>query len=301
MTPAVTTATGLEGQCRRIAGGRITVALAFALSLAACGDGDHSGSTGETASVEAKAAFATRTTPAPPSPRVPPVPQAGGGVSRDPGRNPGFTIRRPATAYVSECIVDFTDSGALQLTEPSLWFDRIYVPWFQECGGLGYVDVRPLVMEHVHVSFADPQVLPCNTHAQAYPSRIDDGVSCDLVDIPTEPRTYLTTHTGEEIVRIIAEKADYTTRAAFDLNRIRIPGSQPVRLCYKKRVDVPEEPWEAAEPGGDTPGPSLCWNQLDPGTWDLSDWVWDVMEVTITGTPGVSVNFSLDDLHVGIR
>jgi hypothetical protein len=36
-----------------------------------------------------------------------------------------------------------------------------------------------------------------------------------------------------------------------------------------------------------------------PGT--CPTWVWDVMEVKVTGTPDVSVNFSIDDLHVGIR
>jgi len=157
-------------------------------------------------------------------------------------------------------------------------------------------------MGHFHIGFADPDVLPCNSHPQAYPSRISGDGTCDFVDVATEPRTHATSHTGAEILRIIAEKADHTTRAAFDLNRIRIPGNQPVRLCYKKRVDGPSGPWEAAGPGGgSSPGVWLCWNQLDPGTWDLSDWVWDVMEVKVTGTPGVSVNFSVDDLYVGIR
>jgi hypothetical protein len=275
---------------------QLHAAFALVLTVAACGDGGPSVT--EDAISQEKAALATRTIPVPPTPPV-----AEGAQTVAPGREriDALTARRPATAYVSECVVDFTDSTALQMSEPSLWFDRLYVPWFQQCGGLGYVDMRSLVVGHYHLNFADSDVLPCNTHVQAYPARIGDDGTCDLVDVPTEPRTYVTTHSGAEILRIMAEKADHTTRAAFDLNRIKIPGTQPVRLCYKKRVDGPIGPWEAAEPGGGSPGVWLCWNQLDPGTWDLSDWVWDVMEVKVTGTPGVSVNFSIDDLHVGIR
>lgn len=271
--------------------------LAAALLLAACGDGGSSESFDQSATAE-KAVLATRTIPVPPTP---PVHEDGSSARPAPGVAGELAARRPAVSYVSDCVVDFTDAGALQLTEPSLWFDRIYLPWFQQCGGYGYVDVRPLVMEHVHISFADPAVVPCNTHAQAFPSRVDDVGNCELVDIPSEPRTHMTTHTGAEIVRIIAEKADHETRTAFDLNRIRIPGTQPVRLCYKKRTETSPGSWVTAEPATGSPGSWLCWNQLDPGTWDLSDWVWDVTEVKITGTPGVSVNFSLDDLHIGIR
>ena len=281
--------------------GRLHLHAVFAIAVmtAACGDGGSSAASHDH-SLQAKAALAMRSDVQ--VPVTAPVSEDGHpGASASPGRIDGLAAKRPAIAYVSECIVDFTDSGALQLSEPSLWFDRVYLPWFQQCGGLGYVDIRPMVMEHFHLGFADADVMPCYTDAQAYPSRIAENGFCNKVDIPSEPRTHVTTHTGAEIMRITAEQADYTTRAAFDLNRIRIPGTEPVRLCYKKRAEASPGSWISNGNDGSSPGAWLCWNQLGPGTWDLSDWVRDVMEVKVTGTPGVAVNFSLDDLHVGIR
>ena len=256
--------------------GRLHLHAVFAIAVmtAACGDGGSTAASHDH-SLQAKAALAMRSDVQ--VPVTAPVSEDGRpGASASPGRIDGLTAKRPAVAYVSECIVDFTDSGALQLSEPSLWFDRVYLPWFQQCGGLGYVDIRPMVMEHFHLGFADADVMPCYTDAQAYPSRIAENGFCNKVDIPSEPRTHVTTHTGAEIMRITAEQADYTTRAAFDS-------------------------WISNGNDGSSPGAWLCWNQLGPGTWDLSDWVRDVMEVKVTGTPGVAVNFSLDDLHVGIR
>lgn len=275
----------------------IAFAIAMAASLAACGDGGTS--TSPEATPQIKAAVAARTTAAVPA--TPPLVEDPRTGRLLPGRADALTVKRPPVAYAGECVVDFTDPAALQVTGPSLYFDRVYVPWYQQCGAWGYAYLRPLVMAHVHISFADADVLPCNTNAQAYPSRIGEDGTCEFVDIATEPRTYLTTHTDAEIVQLAAEKADHTQRTAFDLNQIRIPGTQPVRLCYKKRAQDLGGPWVVyGEDNGSAPGVWLCWNQLDPGTWDLSDWVWDVMEVKITGTPGLSVNFSLDDLHVGI-
>lgn len=273
------------------------VALVGLVCLAACGEGGPAAAR-ETApqTAQTKAALATPTAAAPAtapqledprSGRLRPVPAG------------AFTARRDPVAYVSECVVDFTNSAALQMSEPSLWFDRLYVPWFQQCGALGFADVRPLVLDHMHLNFADPEVEPCYTHVQAYPARIHDNGVCDYVDVPTEPRTYVQTHLGIEIIRIAAEKANHTERANFDLNQIRIPGLTPVRLCYRKNQTI-DGPWIADQDKG-SPGIWLCWNQLDPGTWDLSDWVWDVTEVKITATPEFTATFSLDDLHIGIR
>jgi len=94
-------------------------------------------------------------------------------------------------AALAECVVDFNDQGALTLSEPSLWFDRIYLPWFQSCNGGGFVDMRLLVLDHFHLGFEDPHVEPYPTHLQAYPSIVHEDGTCVFVDVPTEPRTYL--------------------------------------------------------------------------------------------------------------
>ena len=208
-------------------------------------------------------------------------------------------------AYAGECLVDFTDPDALEATGPSLYFDRLYVPWFQKCGDVSYVDVRPTVLSHLHLLFQSSEVEPCNTHPQAYPSRINDDGTCALVDIRTEPRTAILTHHSYEFVRVMAQAynspklPDYQP-LAFDLNRIRVNWT-PVRLCYRKNQEINDD-WATA-PGlpPNHPGVWLCWNRLEPGYWDLSDWATDLTEVRVTGAAGEVGNFLLDDLQIGIR
>jgi len=48
------------------------------------------------------------------------------------------------------------------------------------------------------------------------------------------------------------------------------------------------------------PGIWLCWSALSPGAWDLSNWVWDVTDVKITGADHSGPPFSLDDLKFGL-
>jgi len=64
------------------------------------------------------------------------VPERDRNSASAPGHVDDLATRKPAFAYISECVVDFTDATALQMSEPSLWFDRIYLPWFQQCGTL---------------------------------------------------------------------------------------------------------------------------------------------------------------------
>lgn len=198
--------------------------------------------------------------------------------------------------HAAECIVDFNDSGALGLSEPSLWFDRIYLPWFQNCNGGGFVDIRPLVNSHFHVGYEDPNVLPCPSHDQAYPSIIEDDGECNFVDVPTEPRTYMTTHTPTEYMWLRARGVldQWTT---FALNQVRIAGNNAVRICYRKDQEVDLSWLTSGVEQGTIPGVWLCWSKLDPGTWDLSNYVWNVTDVKITGADHSAGPFSLDDFH----
>lgn len=221
----------------------------------------------------------------------------------------GRTVAGPPTrllppsrpvAHGGECTIDFTDPDALQLTGPSLWFDRTYLPWFQRCGS-GFADLRPLVMEHVHIGFADAAVVPCNSHAQAYPSRVAPDGSCDLVDIRTEPRTVLTTHSSGEIVRLKTLNAAGDAFTAFDLRRLRVVAPHPARVCYRKSQAIDGD-WLTApgvHPG--EPGAWLCWNRLAPGLWDLSAWATDVTEVRVMSARDEGTNFSIDDIAIAPR
>ncbi len=201
---------------------------------------------------------------------------------------------------LAECLVDFNDEGALTLSEPSLWFDRIYLPWFQSCDGAGYVDMRPLVMEHFHLGYANPDVVPCFSNDQAYPSIMHEDGSCDYVDVPTEPRTHLTTHTPAEYIwiRVYGNNSQWKN---FALNQIHIKGSNSVRLCYRKDEEVDLGWLTSGKQSGTVPGIWLCWSELSPGAWDLSNWVWDVTDVKVTGADGAPGPFSLDSLQFGVQ
>lgn len=213
-----------------------------------------------------------------------------------PSRGSSSYVGHQKPVYQAECTVDFNDSVALSQTMANLWFDRIYVPWIQECQGAGYTDIRALVHSHFHVGFEDSDVEPCPNNDQAYPSRIQNDGSCEFVDITSEPRTHLSTHTGSEWLHIrVYRDSEYIP---FDLNRIRVVGQAPIRFCYKPEQES-NSGWFVSNNGGDSsPGTWLCWSELSTGLWDLSDWVRNVTDVKITGATAAS--FSLDDIKLGI-
>ena len=193
------------------------------------------------------------------------------------------------------CEVDFTDEEALAFTEHSLWADRVYVPWFQRCG-THYVDIRQKKYDHFHLGFADPDVEFCGDNEQYFPSRINEDGSCEFVDIPTEPRTYASTHWGDEWLRI--RHYDGDSFLPFALERIRIVGNAPVRICYKKQQESDPGEWITTDNSHSDPGSWLCWNHIEPGYWDLSDWAWDIVEGRVTSVDGSS-SFSIDDIRIG--
>ena len=201
------------------------------------------------------------------------------------------------TVRSTQCVLDFTDAGALQLSEPSLWFDRIYLPWFQNCNGTGFIDLRPLLYGHFHVAFEDPDVVPCASNAQAYPSRLGEDGTCDFVDVPTEPRTHMITHEPSEYMwlRFYGNNAQWQT---FALNQNSVLGNRSVRICYRKDQEVDLDWITSGQQQGTVPGVWLCWNNVTPGNWDLSNWAFDITDVKITGATEGSGPFSLDNFYV---
>lgn len=230
-----------------------------------------------------------------PQARKPGPPQAADGRGGSVGTHLVAPVR--AVTRPTDCVVDFTDSTALQLTGPSLYANWVLIPWFQQCSGAGHVDFRWTYQNHFHLGFADPDVAFCNTHPQNYPARLDPDGTCHLVDIATEPRTHVLPHVGWEVFRLRAVGVQGNW-SGFDLNRVRIPGSRPVKLCYKKQSAIE---WEAPGPVDGGSVGWICWSDLGPGLWDLSDYAYELAEVRITESiadPGI---FSVDDFHIAIR
>ena len=264
--------------------------------MAACGGGAEHDSTIDIAGKTTVQQQAVNFTGAPPLLK-PGAPQSAATRDTTVGTGTHLTTPTRPSAAPTDCVVDFNNSAMLQLSEPSLWFDRVYLPWFQQCSSAGYVDFRTTVHSHFHLGFADPDVMPCNTHAQAYPSRIDPDGTCNYVDVTTETRTHVSNHWSDEVFRLRAMGPSGTSWTAFDLNRFRVVGSDPVKLCYKKSGAFAE--YEAAGPSNSAPW--LCWNELGQGTWDLSQYAWDLAEVKIQASPAGNGIISVDDFHVAIK
>lgn len=207
-----------------------------------------------------------------------------------------FEPRDGTPRYLEQCTIDFNDPDSLGITESTLWFDRIYLPWYQNCGPSDIIHLRQQKNSHFHVGFANDDVLPCVEDPQAFPSRIQEDGSCEFVDIRNEPRTRLVPHTDDEHIVI---RVTYSGEAIpFDLNQIDI-GSNSVRLCYTKATDSSFDDWLADELDQNTsPGLSFCWDNLSPATWDLSEWAWDIIKVNIFGKG--NDNFSLDNIKIGL-
>jgi hypothetical protein len=275
---------------------RAITPLLLSTLLAACGGGAEYGSTIDMAgkATVQPQAIGQNYTGAQPL-LQPGAPQAEGSRNTSVGVGTHLTVPTRSSAGPTHCVMDFSDSAMLQLSGPSLWFDRVYLPWFQQCSGAGHVDFRPTVYSHYHLGFADPEVMPC-VDQQAYPSRIDEDGTCHHVNIATEPRTHVTNHWSDETFRLRAMGVSGTSWASFDLNRFRVVGSGSVKLCYKKSGSFSE--FEAAGPSDSAPW--LCWNELGQGTWDLSQYAWDLAEVKIQASPAGTGSFSVDDFHVSI-
>ncbi len=200
------------------------------------------------------------------------------------------------------CEVDFNDPRASALTAQSVRQDEIHQPWWQHCPGAGYVDVRATVWGFLHMPFRDFDVGDCRSAEldDGTPRRRDARGACEPVQPANEMRAHAVTNGPEETVRIraYADRSDEYVESAFDLTRIRILGSNPARLCFKARQG-PAEPAPADAAPADSGAFWACFDDLAPGTWDLSDWVVDVSEVTLANVDGNP--FSFDGLGIAIR
>jgi hypothetical protein len=227
-------------------------------------------------------------------------------TTRAPGAARELVARPPLQAGADDCVLDFTDAGALQMVSVAYWFDRTMIPWYQECGGAGQaLDLRWSKYGHFHIGYQDPDLKPCND-PNATPAIIDDDGQCELRDVATEPRTHATVHWHDEVLRLRADRPYDHSRLAFDLNRVRILSASGARVCYRPAETPPSSgPWIVAGTGtgtqAETAGGWMCWPHLGPGLWDLSGHAVGVSEVKFTGSALSPGTFSIDDMHVNVR
>ena len=244
----------------------------------------------------------------------PSVPQlmARGGLRQATRAEARVSFADRQAALGNDCTVDFSDSTAISLL-PNYAGDTFAIApwWIQVCYGaeFNFALMRPLEYNHFHLGFQDSDITCLDPNTGWFGRPQPDG-SCEVADVLNEPRV-LASHMGDERIHLYTTTNEIPTasdgyddsalnKGPFDLKRIRVKGETPVRLCYLK-VQEPDGPWIASpdvEPAT-SPGVWLCWNQLGPGLWDLSQWAGNVREVKITATDGL-VPFSVDDILIAV-
>lgn len=243
----------------------------------------------------------------------PSVPQlmARGGLRQATSAEARVLFAGRQAAFGNDCTVDFSESYAISLLPNYAGDTFAYAPWWiQVCNGaeLNLALMRPLEYSHFHLNFQDSDIT-CLDFGTGWFGRPQPDGSCEAADVLNEPR-YLRSHIGDERIHLYTSgeipsaSTGYDDSALhkgpFDLKRVRVKGETPVRLCYLKVQEL-DGPWITSpdvEPAT-SPGVWLCWNQLGPGLWDLSQWAGNVREVKITATNGATP-FSVDDILIAV-
>lgn len=197
-----------------------------------------------------------------------------------------------------ECDVDF-DSQSILDSLPYDAANGISFPphWLQPCGGSAVV-VEPSRYSHYHLSFEDSSI-GCYDPNSGLMGRLEaDGETCTALADPTiEPR-FVTSHSGDEIIRVRLSWNGFD--APFTLHNFTNRSEVPVKVRYKLN---PAGPW-------------YTWQSMAGNTvWNTSDYTVDVYEVQFTNADAntscgldwvttdpfcqyASVPFSIDDLSI---
>jgi hypothetical protein len=154
------------------------------------------------------------------------------------------------------CELDMNNDDAISLL-PDLAKDSfVYAPfWIQNCGGSRYLRAWPTDDEHFHLSFEDATIVSCELP------------ECDPL---SEPRGSMQMHVATRHFRFDQMNSGTTpsSRVYFAADRVTIGGGA-ASLCFRQRATGPWIAWTSdAEPGA-----WLCFARLDPGTYDLSEWM----------------------------
>ncbi len=178
----------------------------------------------------------------------------------------------------SDCLVDFSDWDAFNILPD--YAQYTFAPhWIKKCGYGKWAYIKPPVYKHFHLSYEDQDMQTCQIQG-----------TCSNHDPRDQPRSLFTHRNDEKLILTLYDADGYLP---FGIKTIRIIGNKPVKLCFKKRK-TPDD-FDLASRRSGASGRWACWNRLGTGHWDLSQWVNDVIKVTITGV-GDSVPFAIDDI-----
>jgi hypothetical protein len=200
--------------------------------------------------------------------------------------NPG-----PAFPSASTCTIDFSDYIALTIIPDKAGYTFASSPFYIEGCGSGWVHIKEndtarygaswgSSYGHYHLMYEKgPYCVPSGGNFGYQPS----GGGCVKVSDPaTEPR-YLSTHHGDQWIRIYVYKSG-VPEMTFDFKSLKVKGTQGIKF-YFRQVD----------------GTWLHWNNITPGTWNLSAYTTGIREVLIRSSQGSPNSYSLDNITVAVN
>lgn len=222
------------------------------------------------------------------------------GTTRTPSST-GDLTSRPVALGTNDCTTTFDEDQAIDLLPNDALDTFVMSPWWnQQCAG-DWIRIYPSVgSNHFHLQYTDPDVTVClnsdNDHGTPFGQIARGEQECEPIDPVTEPRSYINTMVGPDVLTIEVLDGDDAgyPRRPFTMRQITIK-NHAVKLCFKLGG-----PWKAAWPPaeGEVPG-VYCWNQLDPATYDLSSYTEGSMYATVTlADPDDDPNFGIDTVKL---
>lgn len=234
----------------------------------------------------------------PPPTGWPPAPTRSAATSPAPS---GRLTTGSASLGTINCTTTFDEDESIDLLPNDALDTFVVSPWWnQQCSG-DWIRIYPSAgSNHYHLIYTDPDVTNClnadNDHDTPLGQLARGAQECEPIDPVTEPRSYINTMIGADVLtieRLDGDEPGYPRRP-FTLRQITIK-NHAAKLCFKLGG-----PWEAAEPPaeGEVPG-TYCWNQLDPATYDLTSYTEGSMYVTVTlAHPDDDPNFGIDTVKL---
>lgn len=242
--------------------------------------------------------------PAPGTPVVPPPPTGWPPVPARGTKAPatiGDLTTRPLSLGTNNCTTTFDEDEAIDLLPNDALDTFVLSPWWnQRCAG-DWIRIYPSAgSNHYHLIYTDSDVTNClnadNDHGTPFGQIARGEQECEPIDPVTEPRSYINTMVGADVLTIDHVDGDENNypRRPFTVRQITIK-NHAVKLCFKL-----SGPWEAASPPaeGEVPG-TFCWDRLEPATYDLTTYTETSLWVTVTlADPDHDPNFGIDTIKL---
>lgn len=191
----------------------------------------------------------------------------------------GNLATRPVTLGTNNCTTTFDEDDVIATLVDNALSTFLVSPWWNQwCGG-NIIRIYPSAgSDHYHLEYTDPDIVLCSNPDNEFGTPVGAFARgadlCEPFDPVTEPRSYIHTMVGPDVVTIKNHAA---------------------KLCFKLGG-----PWEAALPPaeGEVPG-TFCWDRLDPATYDLTNYTGGSLYVTVTlADPEDDPNFGIDTIKL---